>query len=105
MKRSATTRSASAVAAPLRQNARGKLCTLRLSGCRHDPAYTVLAHLRRFGWAGMAQKPHDVLAVFACDACHAKQESRHPDCTDGDLLRALGETLLIQLADGFIRVD
>ena len=30
----------------------------------------ILAHLRFFGWAGIAQKPHDFLAVFACQHCH-----------------------------------
>ncbi|MGL4406369.1 MAG: nuclease domain-containing protein [Notoacmeibacter sp.] len=84
---------------PLRENARGKACTLRLLGCRNDPAYTVLAHYRRFGWAGMAQKPHDLLGCFACDLCHAKQEAHHPDA---DLLRAMGETIMAQLRDGLI---
>jgi hypothetical protein len=91
-------------AGALRQNAKGKPCALRLSGCRGDPAYTVLAHLRRNGWGGMGLKPHDVLAVFACDQCHDKQERYHSDCTDTDLLRALGETLLMQISDGLIIV-
>lgn len=83
---------------PLQRNAEGKPCTLRLPGCRHDPAYSVLCHLRRNGWGGMGLKPHDVLAVIACDKCHEKQERHHPDCTDADLLRALGETILMQIS-------
>lgn len=89
---------------PLRDNAEGKPCTLRLPGCRHDPAYTVLCHLRRFSWGSMAKKPHDLLAVFACDICHEKEEHYDPDCTDADLLRALGETIKIQIADGIISI-
>lgn len=81
----------------LRNAARGERCTLRLHGCNGDWSTTVLAHLRFFGWAGVAQKPSDTLAVFACSACH--------DAIDGrgrvggaqwefeDLLRALGETI------------
>ena len=45
------------VSHPLRQAARGERCTLRLWCCNHDPETTVLAHIRMFGWAGMAQKP------------------------------------------------
>jgi hypothetical protein len=97
-------KAAEKVQGPLRQNAEGKSCTLRLEGCRGDPAYTVLAHLRRNGWGGMGLKPHDVLGVFSCDRCHDKQERHHPDCTDADLLRALGETLLQQIEDGLITV-
>jgi hypothetical protein len=85
---------------PAQDNARGKPCTLRLDGCRGDPAYTVLCHIRRNGWAGAGQKPPDFLAFFACDRCHEKQERHHPDCTDADLMRAMGETLRIQFANG-----
>lgn len=87
---------------PLRDNARGKPCTLRLPGCLGDTSTTVFAHYRRFGWGGTAQKPNDLLGCFACHSCHAAQESHHPDCTDADLLRAMGETLMIQLQDGKI---
>ena len=89
---------------PLRENAEGKPCTLRLPGCRFDPQYTVFAHYRRFGWAGMAQKPNDMLGAFSCDICHEKQERNHPDCTYEDMLRAMGETLQIQQRDNLIVV-
>jgi len=86
---------------PLRMNAKGKPCTLRLPGCRGDPDYSVLCHIRRNGWGGTSLKPHDMLAFIGCDICHEKQERRHEDCTDADILRALGETLLIHIGDGF----
>jgi hypothetical protein len=89
----------------LRKSAKGKPCTLRLPGCRMDNDYTVLAHIRRFGWGGTGIKPHDILAIFACDKCHEKQE-RHDDlCDYKEVLRALGETLMIQLQSGMIKVS
>lgn len=87
----------------LRQSARGETCTLRLPGCCNgDPSTTVLAHVRAFGWAGMAQKPPDFLAVFACSACHDALDLRKSDAPWGwdDILRALGETLMRHHAAG-----
>lgn len=80
----------------------GKPCTLRLYCCNHDQATTVLAHLRCFGWAGMAQKPHDFLAVYACSACHDAIDRRDASAPWGydDLLRALGETLIHHHKEG-----
>jgi hypothetical protein len=45
-------------------------------------------------------KPPDYLAFFGCDRCHEKEERHHPDCTDADIMRALGETLKMQFAYG-----
>lgn len=87
----------------MRMAARGENCTLRLTGvCNHDPATTVLAHIRMFGWAGMAQKPPDFLGVFACSCCHDALDRRNNGEAWGfdDLLRALGETLIRQHALG-----
>lgn len=86
----------------LTENARGKECTLRLPGCLPGNETVVFAHYRRFGWGGTSLKPVDLLGCFACASCHDKQERHHPDCTDGDLLRAMGETLMQQLSDGVI---
>lgn len=88
----------------LRKNARGQDCALRLACCNHDTETTVLAHLRLFGWAGMAQKPDDMLGVFACSNCHDAIDRRSNDhWTHSDLLRAMGETLLTQKRDGMIK--
>lgn len=91
-------KSTNLVSTALRHAARGERCTLRLWCCNHDPETTVLAHIRMFGWAGMAQKPPDFLAVFACSACHDALDRRHNGEAWGfdDLLRALGETLIRQ---------
>lgn len=87
-----------------RNSAKGQPCTLRLDCCNHDPATTVLAHIRAFGWGGMGQKPHDFLAVYACSACHDCIDRRTHDAPWGwdDLLRALGETLAAHYAVGRI---
>jgi hypothetical protein len=89
----------------LTENAEGKPCTLRLDGCRDDPDYTVFSHIRRFGWGGAGLKPLDLLGYFGCDLCHEKQERHHPDCTYEDMLRAMGQTLIIQHADGLIKAQ
>lgn len=89
---------------PLRDNAEGRNCSLRLPGCLPGNETVVFVHYRRFGWGGMAMKPNDLLGCFGCENCHTKQERYHEDATDADLLRAMGETLMIQLRDGIIIV-
>jgi len=85
----------------LRESAEGQRCSLRLPCCNHDPATTVLAHLRFFNWAGIAEKPINVLGVFACSACHDALD-RRVDSQVGfeDILRALGETLISHVKAG-----
>ena len=83
-----------AVSQAVRDSAEGETCTLRLGCCNHDPATVGLCHIRAFGWAGMAQKPPDFLAVYACSACHDHLDRRASEAQWGwdDVLRALGET-------------
>jgi len=89
----------------LRKAARGQTCTLRLACCNHNPETTVLAHIRMFGWAGMAQKPADYLAVFACSACHDALDKRSSEEWGfDDVLRAMGETLMRQEAMGNLKI-
>ncbi len=90
----------------LRKAAQGQPCTLRLPGCDGGGDTTVLAHLRRFGLAGMAQKPPDWAGVFACFHCHDRLDRRDPGLPvgDGDILRALVETLRRQFEAGNIEV-
>lgn len=79
----------------VRKSAQGKACTLRLACCNYNPETTVLAHLRHAGLAGLAQKPPDWMAVYACSACHDAIDRRSGDEWGyDDLLRALGETLM-----------
>ncbi len=65
------------VSQKLRASARGQECTLRIPGvCNHDRDTTVLAHIRTKGASGMAQKPDDWHAVFACSDCHDVLDKR-----------------------------
>lgn len=55
----------------LRAYAKGKLCTIREDGvCNHDPETTVLAHWRQVDISGAGLKSANLLAAFACSACH-----------------------------------
>lgn len=90
-----------------RNNANMQPCTLCLPCCNHDPSTVILAHIRLFGAAGIAQKPDDWFAVFACSACHDALDARN-GMTSGlwgfeDLLRGLHRTLKVQFADGIFR--
>ena len=88
---------------PIRHAAQGQGCTLRLPGCNATPVNVFLCHIRRFGWAGMGQKPHDLLGVFACQHCHDVMDGRiKGECSDTDLLRAHGETMMALLLSGAI---
>ncbi len=92
------------VSSAIRDSAKGEECTLNGPNCNHDPATTVLCHLRYFGWAGIAQKPHDFLAVYGCSACHDDLDKRSGGIGYEDILRALGKTLMRLHAKGLIAV-
>ncbi|WP_417790664.1 nuclease domain-containing protein [Terasakiella pusilla] len=90
---------------PVRKSARNKPCALRLPCCNGNPETTVLAHIRRFGWAGIAQKPNDLLSLYACSSCHDVMDGRAKgECTDTDVLRAHGETLQTLIREGLVVV-
>lgn len=70
----------------LRKLAAGKECQVRLPGiCNKNPETTVLAHVRMSGISGTGLKAADVLASWACSACHdaypgaADSTGVHPD--------------------------
>lgn len=88
-----------------RKSARDRDCTLRLACCNYNPETTVLCHLRMNGWGGMSIKPPDYLAVFACSNCHDALDRRSDTiCSDADVLRALGETLIALETSGVLVV-
>ena|SRR6185312_7599397 len=61
----------------LRAYAKGKLCTIRENGiCNADPLTTVLAHWRQVDISGAGLKASDLLAAFACSACHDYVDGR-----------------------------
>lgn len=89
----------------IRKASAGQDCTLRIPGiCRHDPEYTVGAHLRIFNLAGMAQKPDDLFIVDACDRCHDALDGRagRHNLTPEDILFAFIHTLRRRRAAGLI---
>lgn len=92
------------VSRAIRQSARDKVCTLRLHGCLPGSETVVLAHIRG-PWSGIAQKPHDFLALYACDNCHSQLDGRAGERPDGwDVVRAHAETLIAMFDAGLIRV-
>lgn len=94
------------VSKKLRDSARGRDCTLRLPGvCSHNPETTVLAHLP-CGQKGMGMKGPDLLALFACGACHDRLDFRMKgdDIDWRDILRALAETQMHWFETGLITV-
>lgn len=85
----------------LRNSAKGKDCTLRLTGvCNFNSETTVLAHIGRNRGIGM--KCHDTFAVYACSNCHSKIDTDSKESNAVDLIRALEETQCIMIRDGLL---
>lgn len=67
----------------LRKEAAWRMCQVRIPGvCRAQEGDCVLAHLQYpAGVRGMGQKAPDLLAAWACTACHneADRRTRHVD--------------------------
>lgn len=91
------------ISKPIRQSARGKVCTLRLDGCLPSTETVVLAHLRGPWCLSVGAKPNDTFSAYACHACHAKEEAGI-GCTDADRLRALYESQSMMIDAGLIIV-
>jgi hypothetical protein len=78
----------------LRNEARGRDCTIRLPGvCNFDPATTVLAHYRMAGLSGMGMKSPDLCGAWACSACHAYADSHRDDATARAFLEGVLRTI------------
>jgi hypothetical protein len=92
----------------LRKSARGKPCSVRWDGCDGGGETTVLAHLRQWSDAGVAQKPDDTFAVYACFNCHNAIDRRRMDNDNpvpaGNILRALYRTQQSMLREGLLKV-
>lgn len=67
-----------------RQSARNQPCLIRLPGCLHDAATTVLCHYSLAGYFGMGLKAPDALGAYGCANCHA--------IVDGRMARPAGYT-------------
>lgn len=62
----------------LRKLAKGQPCLIRLPGCLHDAATTVLCHYPLSGVSGMGLKSPDILGAYGCANCHAVVDGRVP---------------------------
>ena len=61
----------------LTRAARGRDCQVRLPGiCNFNSETTVLAHIRIAGLCGTSMKPPDLIAAWACSACHDEIDRR-----------------------------
>jgi hypothetical protein len=89
----------------LRDSARGQCCTFRIPGvCNFNSETTVLAHLP-CGQKGTGMKSPDMMAAFACSACHKYIDSENRWRVSAyDYLRALAETQMVWIASGLIKI-
>ena len=89
----------------VRNSARGERCALMLDCCNGDPETTIYAHLRFFNHGGVSTKPHDLLGVYACSACHDALDGRTRVNWEWDaVLRALMSTLVSLSHKGIIKM-
>jgi len=94
----------------LRDYAKGKPCTIREPLiCNGNRETTVLAHWRQIDISGAGLKAPDVLAAFACSACHDWVDSRSDNDVDRDKrelahLRGIMRTQVWLLEHGMIFV-
>lgn len=83
----------------LRDYARGKPCTIRVPlVCNGNPETTVLAHVRMIEISGAGIKSADVLAAWACSACHDYVDFRSDNDVDYGKRRLL-------LLEGMVRTQ
>lgn len=71
----------------LRQEAKGRPCQIRLSGCNHNRQTTVGAHYRLAGYSGTGMKPDDLLIAWACSHCHDVVDGRVKSEHSRDIIR------------------
>ena len=89
----------------LRASANGQDCAVRMPGiCNFDTATTVLAHLP-CGQKGIGMKGFDIVAVYACSACHDVIDGRAAGAVDWqDMPRAIAETHEALIRAGILTV-
>lgn len=72
----------------LREEAEGRMCLIRIPNCcTHNPAETVLCHVRMNSGAG--KKPPDQLGAWGCFQCHAAVDGRIQSEYSHDELRLM----------------
>lgn len=74
----------------LRNLANGAPCLIRVPGvCNHDPATTVLCHVRMSGISGMGLKAPDLIAALGCSRCHDFVDGRSNPANTAEYRRTL----------------
>jgi len=72
----------------LRKQAKDRPCMVRLPGiCNHNKSTTVLAHVRMAGISGIGFKSPDLIAAWACSACHDAIDRRSHTDLERDYVR------------------
>jgi len=72
----------------LRKLAKDRPCMVRLPEiCNHNNETTVLAHVRLPGISGMGMKSPDLIAAWACSACHDAIDRRSHTDLERDYVR------------------
>lgn len=62
----------------LRNEARGRDCTIRIPGiCNRNPETTCGCHRRMAGISGMGMKVPDIFMAWGCSACHSYVDTHH----------------------------
>lgn len=94
----------------LTKEARGRDCEIRAPGCRYQPEYTVLCHVRMIDISGMGLKAPDLLGAFGCDHCHDYVDSRDMGLTDDErdkrlylLLQGVMRTQAMLIREGKVK--
>jgi len=94
----------------LREEARGRTCTVRIPGiCNGNPETSVLAHYRLAGTCGTGIKPDDIQGAIACNSCHDVIDGRVKTEYSRDELRLMHaegvmRTLAIWKKEGLLKV-
>ncbi|MCP4127326.1 MAG: DUF1364 domain-containing protein [Gammaproteobacteria bacterium] len=92
---------------PIRQSAKGEVCTVMSSHCNRDKETVILAH-DRGGALSLGLKPPDIFACYACSTCHDVLDDRirheyRPEELELLFYRAVRRTQKILLRKGLIK--
>lgn len=92
----------------IRNAARGRTCSLRLRGCRNDPATVVFAHAPSIDNGMGLKQAKDFWGAFACNHCHDIVDGRVTTKDDRITilerwLAGIYETQKILIEDGLIQ--
>lgn len=88
----------------IRASAQGQPCQADWCGCGGSTETTVFCHTRKFGLAGMAQKPPDFLGFYGCHKAHQMFDEGDQWSWEG-MARAVFKTQIILNRIGLLYVS